>query len=117
MGKACTGLSRCLLMVNLKSPVLWPPDPLVPAFAGDQPSESSQQVHARSQGLFVGPGVTFYSSVFRTDRDIEGGKSVATAPQGGVNQQTVDTVGHTHVKQELPLHNSARLAVQEEVTL
>ena len=43
IGKACTGLSRCLLMVNLKSPVLWPPDPLVPMFAGDQPSESSQQ--------------------------------------------------------------------------
>lgn len=26
-----------------ESPVLWPPDPLVPVFSGDQPSESSQQ--------------------------------------------------------------------------
>lgn len=86
MGKACNRLNRCLLMVNLKSPVLWPPDPLVPMFAGDQPSESSQQgptlghkgclLAQGSLSTAVFPGLTETSKVVKC----------RNAPQGGVNQ-------------------------------
>ena len=97
-GKACTGLSRCLLMVNLKALSCGLRIPWFPCSLGTSPLSLHSRVHVGSQGLFVGRAVSFYSSVFRTDRDIESGKTVASAPQGGVNQQTVDTVGHTHVK-------------------
>lgn len=46
------------------------------------------RVHAGSWEMFFGPRFSYHSksSAFRTDRDIECGKSVTAAPQGGINQ-------------------------------
>lgn len=49
-------------------------------------------------------------------RDIERSEGITAAPQGGIHQQTVDAVGHAQIEQELPLHNSAHLTVQKQLT-
>lgn len=84
--KACTGLGRRLLFLPLKGPVTLSSDALGSALTGDQPSVASRQGPCWTMMAVIGSRFSCYSSVFRTDRDIESGESVTAASQGGINQ-------------------------------
>lgn len=55
--------------------------------------------------------------VLGTDREVVCGEGVTAAAEGGTDQEAVYAVGHSRVKQQFSLYNSAWLVIQEEVTL
>lgn len=41
------------------------------------------------------PTVSYYGTVLGTDRKIICGESVTAAPEGGINQEAINAIGHT----------------------
>lgn len=55
-GQGLYGTKETLLILNLKSTVMWRSDPLGPVFTGDQPSVASQQGPTTHEGCSLAQG-------------------------------------------------------------